>query len=86
MFGLTWLSEYVMSGVSKVPIVVSAFMITVTSSACGGLALSIGLFFYFFKVNTFLFYLITYVLMFSLYLGEGKRSTAHFYSPRGKHL
>lgn len=49
-FGLTWLSEYVMNGVSKVPIVVSAFMITVSSSACGGLALSIGLFFYFFKL------------------------------------
>ncbi|BES98707.1 Gpi inositol deacylase pgap1 [Nesidiocoris tenuis] len=49
-FGLIWLSEWAMSGANKVPVVVSAFMVTVAYTACGGLALVIGLGFYFFKM------------------------------------
>ncbi|KAF6201594.1 hypothetical protein GE061_003986 [Apolygus lucorum] len=49
-FGLAWMSEWAMSGANKVPLVVSAFMVTVSYSACGGLALAIGLGFYFFKM------------------------------------
>lgn len=49
-FGLAWLSDYVMSGANKVPIIVAAFMLSVAHSACGGLALSIGFCFYFFKM------------------------------------
>nr|XP_024218553.1 GPI inositol-deacylase-like [Halyomorpha halys] len=48
--GINWLSEYILNGVSKVPVVVSAFMITVAFSASGGLALCVGLFFYIFKL------------------------------------
>ncbi|CAH1397518.1 unnamed protein product [Nezara viridula] len=48
--GINWLSEFILNGVSKVPIVVSAFMVTVAFSASGGLALCIGLFFYIFKL------------------------------------
>lgn len=48
--GLNWLSEFILNGVSKVPIVVSAFMVTVVFSASGSLAMCIGLFFYFFKL------------------------------------
>ncbi|XP_014242271.1 GPI inositol-deacylase isoform X2 [Cimex lectularius] len=51
-FGLAWLSEYALSGAIKVPLVVSAFMMTVAYTACGGLAVCIGLGFYCFKMIT----------------------------------
>ncbi|KAK9500619.1 hypothetical protein O3M35_001854 [Rhynocoris fuscipes] len=49
-FGLSWLSDYVISGANKVPIIVAAFMLTLAHSGCGGLALAVGLCFYFFKM------------------------------------
>ncbi|CAH0771704.1 unnamed protein product [Bemisia tabaci] len=66
---LTW-SEWILSGLEQLPVIVSAVLIGLVNSTCGGLALSLGAIFYYLKLcslyedflNYYIYYPFRYII------------------------